>query len=181
MDKKNDVAKAEEPVLFQGRIFSVVERTQLGRSGKILKRQVVKHPGAVGVVPILSDGRVLLIRQFRVAFQKEIYEIPAGTRELGEELTTTAKRELLEETGYRVGKLEFLASIYTSPGILQEELFIYLATNLEAGESAPEDGEKIVPEPKTWFEIEKMLDSGEIHDAKTITGLLLARRKLVGN
>lgn len=177
MDHQNSIPE-EEPVLFQARVFKIVERTQVGRSGKLLKRQVVKHPGAVGIVPILPDGRVLLINQYRVTFQREIYEIPAGTREIGEETIVTASRELIEETGYRAGKLELLNSIYTSPGVLQEELFIYLATDLVEGESAPEDGEKIVPEPKTWAEIDKMIVSGEIHDAKTIAGLFLAKRKL---
>ena len=119
-----------EPILFEGRIFKVVERTQVGRSGKILKRQVVKHPGAVGIVPILPDGRVLLIEQYRVALQKTIFEIPAGTRDL------------------------------------------------TPGESAPEDGEKIELRPKTWDEIDAMIDAEEIVDAKTLVALLTARRKL---
>lgn len=167
-----------EPILFEGRIFKVVERTQVGRSGKILKRQVVKHPGAVGIVPILPDGRVLLIEQYRVALQKKIFEIPAGTREVGEEPLLTATRELVEETGYSAGKIERLTAIYTSPGILQEELILYLATDLTPGETALEDGEKIEPSPKTWDEIDAMIDAEEIVDAKTLVALLTARRRL---
>jgi len=168
----------EEPILLQARVFKVVERTMTGRSGKTLKRQVVKHPGAVGIVPILDDGRVLLIRQFRITFEREIYEIPAGTLEQGEEPIETAKRELVEETGYFPSEIRRLTAIYTSPGILQEELTIYLATNLREGKSAPEDGEKITLEPKTWEEIEKMIDREEIVDAKTLAGLYLAKRAL---
>ena len=167
-----------EPILFQGRIFNVVERTQVGRSGKILKRQVVKHPGAVGIAPILPDGRVLLIEQYRVALQKTIFEIPAGTREVGEEPLLTATRELIEETGYSAGKIERLTAIYSSPGILQEELILYLATDLKPGESALEDGEKIELRPKTWDEIDAMIAAEEIVDAKTLVALLLARQKL---
>ncbi len=177
MDQQNTTSEGE-PILLHSRIFDVVERTQLGRSGKLLKRQIVRHPGAVGIVPILPDGRVLLINQYRIAFRKDIYEIPAGTREPNEEPIITAKREMVEETGYRCGKIELLNSIYTSPGVLQEELFLFLATDLQKGESAPEDGERIEPTPKTWSEIDKMLEAGEIHDAKTIAGLFLARRKL---
>lgn len=167
-----------EPILFEGRIFKVVERTQVGRSGKILKRQVVKHPGAVAIVPILPDGRVLLIEQYRVALQKTIFEIPAGTREVGEEPLLTATRELIEETGYSAGKVERLTAIYSSPGILQEELILYLATDLTPGESAPEDGEKIELRPKTWEEIDAMIAAEEIVDAKTLVALLLARQAL---
>lgn len=167
-----------EPILFEGRIFKVVERTQVGRSGKILKRQVVKHPGAVAIVPILPDGRVLLIEQYRVALQKTIFEVPAGTREVGEEPLLTATRELIEETGYSAGKIERLTAIYSSPGILQEELILYLATDLTPGETALEDGEKIEPSPKTWDEIDAMIAAEEIVDAKTLVALLLARQKL---
>lgn len=174
----NDRSEDQEPVLFQSRIFSVVERKQTGRSGKTLIRHVVKHPGAVGIVPILPDGRVLLIDQYRVTVQRNIFEIPAGTREIGEEPLITASRELIEETGYRAGNIIELQPIYTSPGILQEELILYLATDLTPGESAPEDGEKIELAPKTWKEIDKMLDDGVIIDAKTVAALFLAKRKL---
>ncbi len=167
-----------EPILFEGRIFKVVERTQVGRSGKILKRQVVKHPGAVAIVPILPDGRVLLTEQYRVALQKTIFEVPAGTREVGEEPLLTATRELIEETGYSAGKIERMTAIYSSPGILQEELILYLATDLTPGETALEDGERIEPSPKTWDEIDAMIAAEEIVDAKTLVALLLARQKL---
>ena len=173
-----NVSQDEDPVLYQGRIFKVVERTQIGRSGKTLKRQLVKHPGAVGIVPVLPDGRVLLIKQFRITFQKYIYEIPAGTLEYKEDSLVAAKRELREETGYKTDSFQLLASIYTSPGILQEELFIYLATKLIEDESSPEDGELIVPTPMTWSDIDNLIDSGSLHDAKSIAGLFLARRAL---
>lgn len=166
-----------EPILFQSRIFNVVERTQIGRSGKTLKRQVVKHPGAVGIIPILPDGRVLLIDQYRITVQKNIFEIPAGTREIGEDPLATAKRELIEETGYSAGKMERLTAILTSPGILQEELILYVATDLTPGESAPEDGEKIALAPKTWSEIDRMIADEEIVDSKTLVALLLAKEK----
>ncbi len=173
-----NIPQDEEPVLYQGRIFKVVERTQIGRNGKLLKRQVVKHPGAVGIVPVLPDGRVLLIKQFRITFQEYIYEIPAGTLEYKEDSLVAAKRELLEETGYKTESFQLLASIYTSPGILQEELLIYLATDLIEDKSSPEEGELIVPRPMTWFEIDNLIDSGLLHDAKSIAGLFLARHRL---
>lgn len=171
-------ANIPDKELFQSRIFTVVERMQIGRSGALLRRQVVKHPGAVGIVPILPDGRVLLIKQYRIALEKEIFEIPAGTREPGESPLTTAKRELIEETGYRSDAFTQLSTIYTSPGILQEELTLYLATDLEPGESAPEDGERIALTPLEWSEIDDMIRVGEISDGKTLAGLFLALRQL---
>ncbi len=177
MDYQN-ISLDEEPVLYQSRIFKVVERTQSGRSGKPLKRQVVKHPGAVGIVPVLPDGRVLLIKQFRITFQEYIYEIPAGTLEPKEDSLVAAKRELREETGYKTDSFQLLASIYTSPGILQEKLVLYLATDLIEDESSPEEGELIIPTPMTWSEIDNLIDAGSLHDAKSISGLLLARRSL---
>ena len=174
-DNKANIPDKE---LFQSRIFTVVERMQIGRSGALLRRQVVKHPGAVGIVPILPDGRVLLIKQYRIALEKEIFEIPAGTREPGELPLTTAKRELIEETGYRSDAFTQLSTIYTSPGILQEELTLYLATDLEPGESAPEDGERIALTPLEWSEIDDMIRVGEISDGKTLAGLFLALRQL---
>ncbi|MGI6401286.1 MAG: NUDIX hydrolase [Thermoguttaceae bacterium] len=167
-----------EPVLFKARIFDVVERQQKGRDGRTLQYQTVRHPGAVGIVPILPDGRVLLISQFRITFDKAIYEIPAGVIEIGEAPAVTAKRELIEETGYSPEKLELLSTIYTSPGILQEELAIYLATDLKKGQSSPENGEKIVLQPKTWSEIDALIEARELKDAKSLAGLFLARRKL---
>ena len=174
-DNKANIPDKE---LFQSRIFTVVERMQIGRSGALLRRQVVKHPGAVGIVPILPDGRVLLIKQYRIALEKEIFEIPAGTREPGESPLATAKRELIEETGYRSDAFTQLSTIYTSPGILQEELTLYLATDLEPGESAPEDGERIALTPLEWSEIDDMIRVGEISDGKTLAGLFLALRQL---
>lgn len=174
-ENKADIPDKE---LFQSRKFKIVERMQIGRSGALLKRQVVKHPGAIGIVPILPDGRVLLIKQYRIALEKEIYEIPAGTREPGEEPIITAKRELIEETGYRTDNFTELTTIYTSPGILQEELVLYLAQDLTPGESAPEDGEKINLTPMTWDEINQLIDAGEIADGKTLAGLFLTLRRL---
>ncbi len=177
MNTDNRTASSES-VVFKSRIFDVVERSYPGRSGAVQRRHIVKHPGAVGIIPILPDGRVLLISQFRISFQKVIYEIPAGTREAGEDPSKTAERELIEETGYRAGRLELLQPIYTSPGVLQEELFLFLGADLIPGKDAPEDGELISLVPKTWSEIDEMIDKGEILDSKTLSGLFLARRKL---
>ncbi len=159
-------------LLFTSKLFQIVRRFQTGRSGKALERHVIVHPGAVAVLPILDDGRVVLLKQYRIAVEKHLIEIPAGTREPNEPPIITAGRELIEETGYTAGKIEPLATFYSSPGILQEEMHLFLATDLKPGESSPEDGEEIQLFLADWDEIRRMIFSGEIQDAKTLVGLL---------
>jgi len=158
-------------ILFQSRLFRIEKRFQTGRSGKQLERHVIVHPGAVGILPILDDGRVVLLRQYRVAVDSYLIEIPAGTLEPNEEPIKTAHRELIEETGYRADKIEPLITIYSSPGILREKLHIFTATGLTPGDTALEDGEDIQLLIVTWDEIRGMLSRGEISDAKTLAGL----------
>jgi ADP-ribose pyrophosphatase len=158
-------------ILFQSRLFHVEKRFQTGRSGQQLERHVIVHPGAVGIVPILDDGRVVLLRQYRAAVDSYLIEIPAGTLEPNEVPTITARRELIEETGYRAEKIEPMIVIYSSPGILREKLHIFTAIGLTPGETALEDGEDIQHLIVTWNEIRGMLARGEISDAKTLIGL----------
>lgn len=159
-------------ILFESRLFKVEKRFQTGRSGKQLERHVILHPGAVGILPILDDGRIVMIRQYRVAVDDVLVEIPAGTLEPNEEPIKTASRELIEETGYTAGNIEPMTTILSSPGILQEKLHIFIATNLVPGETALEDGEDIKLLLLTWGEIREMIRSGEIQDAKTLVALL---------
>jgi len=158
--------------IFTGRIFNVVKKFMTGRSGERLERYVVVHPGAVVVLPILSDGRIVLIRQHRIAVEEELIELPAGTVEAGEELVTTARRELQEETGYWAEELVPALSFYTSPGFVRERIHLFKATKLTAGPTALEDGETIETILVDLPQALKMIDSGEIRDAKTILGLL---------
>ncbi|MDR1493383.1 MAG: NUDIX hydrolase [Planctomycetaceae bacterium] len=158
-------------ILFQSRLFYIEKRFQTGRSGKQLERHVIVHPGAVGIVPILDDGRVVLLRQYRAAVNDYLIEIPAGTLEPNEEPVVTARRELIEETGYRAEKLEPMMTIYSSPGILYEKLHLFTATGLTPGETALEDGEDVQLLIAAWDEIRAMLARGEISDAKTLIGL----------
>lgn len=171
-EEKNGNDTTEDKILFQTRIFDVVERYQIGQSGKRHPRYVVRNKGAVAILPILPDGRIILIKQFRSPAQRYIYEIPAGTREIGEDPLKTACRELIEETGYHAGKMDLLCSFYSSPGIFQEELFLYRATELVPGESAMEDGEDITLVIVDRDQIRSMIRNGEIHDGKTLLALL---------
>ena len=165
---------APEP-LFSCPIFEINEREQIGRSGCAHKRYVIRHPGGVGILPILPDGRVLLIQQYRAALDRRIYEIPAGTREPNEEPVVTAARELAEETGYRAETFTKLPSFYSSPGFLTEKVHIFAATGLTRGESALEDGEDLSLYPVELATAMKMIENGEIEDGKTLVALLAYR------
>lgn len=171
VDQKDAECQGDE-ILFHTRIFDVVKRYQKGHSGRMLERYVVRNPGAVAILPLLPDGRILLLKQYRSPTKKYIYEIPAGTREAGEEPIVTASRELHEETGYRAGKIVPMTSFYSSPGIFQERLYLFKATDLSPGRNSLEDGEDIALYPVTPEEAKKLIRSGEIEDAKTLLALL---------
>lgn len=162
-------------ILFEGRRFRVERVVQATPDGKRHFREIVRHPGAVVVLPLLGDGRICFIRNFRVAVGETLIELPAGTLEPGEDPQQNARRELAEETGYRAGSLEPLLKFRMSPGILDEQMHLYLATELQPGPTALEAGEDIQPLLCTWAEALEMVRRGEIHDAKTIVSLLYYR------
>jgi ADP-ribose pyrophosphatase len=143
-----------------------------------LVREVIRHPGAVVIVPVLDDQRVCLIRNYRVAVERELIELPAGTREPSEPPELTAHRELQEETGFSARELIFLREILPSPGILDERMSLYLARGLQTGRPHRESGEQIDNLIVTWDDALQRIDSGEIVDAKTIVGLLVGHRAL---
>lgn len=159
-------------ILFRGRRFRIEEVQQTLDDGSKHPREVVRHPGAVVILPILHDQRVCLIHSFRAAVNAWIWELPAGTLEPGIPPDEQAARELREETGLRLGQLAHLHTFTMSPGILDERMHLYLASHLEQGEPEREVGEQIVNRFCTWSEIDTMLRNGEIVDAKTLVGLL---------
>ncbi|MGF1633878.1 MAG: NUDIX hydrolase [Phycisphaerae bacterium] len=135
-------------------------------------REVCRHPGAVVILPILDDGTVLLIRVRRYAVGKPLIELPAGTLEKGEPPIDCAGRELEEEAGYLAGRLKSLGAFYTSPGILTEEMYPFLATDLTKTQQALEEGEEIQVLPTPYDEAIEMCRDGRIVDGKTIATLL---------
>jgi ADP-ribose pyrophosphatase len=165
------MATEPEEILVTRR-FRVVRHARLGPDGKLHVRETVQHPGAVTVLPILDDGRVCLIRNYRVAVDKTLVELPAGTLEPGEDPATTAGRELIEETGYRAASIDKLSEFYMSPGILNERMHLYLARGLRPGPPALEPGEQIETWVVPWAEAMRMALDGSIEDAKTLVGLL---------
>jgi ADP-ribose pyrophosphatase len=172
----NRTEPKEPELVFEGKKFKVVREKIVTPAGNQKVREIVRHPGACVIVPLLDDGRVCLIRNYRIAVRQTLIELPAGTLEPPEPPLTTAERELIEETGYRARKMEFLHAIYPSPGILDEKMHLYLATGLTAGPTAREEGEEIENLEVPWDEALDMIGRGEIQDAKTIVGLLWVDR-----
>lgn len=172
MTENQDRINGENEVLFSCPIFKIIKTFQTGQSGKKHARFVIRHPGGVGILPVLPDGRIILVRQFRVAVDRFIYEIPAGMKEAGENPIDTARRELKEETGYTARNWVPFPSFYASPGYITEKIDLFLATDLTPGDSALEDGENLslfITDLETAL---KMVERGEIEDAKTVIALL---------
>jgi ADP-ribose pyrophosphatase len=166
----------ESEHLLETARFRVVRQTWTTRDGTRQSRAVVKHPGAVTILPMVDDEHVCLIHNYRVAVDKTLLELPAGTRSEGEEPAVTAHRELIEETGYRAGSLRELHAFHMSPGILDERMFVFLATDLTAGPAALEPDEDIETLVVSWDEAMDKIDAGEIEDAKTLAALLFYDR-----
>jgi ADP-ribose pyrophosphatase len=155
--------------VYRGKLLEVT----LERWGEH-EREIVEHPGAVAVVAVDRDGCVTLVRQLREPARRRLLELPAGTREAGEEPLATARRELTEECGLTGGRWRELASFWTTPGFCRELMHLYLAEDVERGEADADDDEEI--ELVRWpvGEVESRL--GEVEDAKTLAGLLLYLR-----
>jgi ADP-ribose pyrophosphatase len=147
-------------------------------SGGELQLDIVQHPGASAIVPFISDSEVLLIRQYRHATGGTILEVPAGKIDPGETPAATAARELEEEVGQRVGRLEELGWIWTTPGFANEKIHLYAAFELTATASRPEDDELIELVPTPLAEALEMIWRGELTDAKSAIALIHAARSV---
>jgi ADP-ribose pyrophosphatase len=181
MAKKNTgptatVTKSE--MIYQGPVFGLRRDQVVEPSGISTVREVITHPGSVVVLPILPDKRILLIRQYRHATRQYMWELVAGRIDAGEKPKEAAIRELIEETGYRAKKIKIFLDVFPTPGFLEERMYILLAEGLTAGEATPEEDERITSKAFTRKEIEKMIESNAIRDAKTIAGVLYYLRFL---
>jgi ADP-ribose pyrophosphatase len=156
----------ESRVAWAGRLIGVT----IERWGEH-EREIVEHPGAVAIVAVDVEGRVALVRQRREAVRTRLLEIPAGTLERGEEPLACARRELAEETGLVGGEWRSVQAFYTAPGFCREQMHLFFAEGVEAGDASPEDDEEL--ELVHWPVEEVRARLGEIEDAKTLAGLLL--------
>ena len=163
-------------IVHIGRKIRVAVDTSTTSDGKTIRRDVVLHPGAVVILPILDSEHIVLLRNHRFAIGETLWEVPAGTLEPGEPLQVCAERELAEETGYVAAKWRSLGYLYASPGVMDEKLHLFVAEELTAGTAHPEPGEQLQPVIVRFDEALRMCLAGEIKDAKTITSLLLWER-----
>jgi ADP-ribose pyrophosphatase len=159
-------------VVYDGPIFGVREDELIEPSGVETKRAVISHPGSVVVLPVLKDGRIVMIRQYRHAARQYLWELVAGRIDSGESPKKAAGRELIEETGYRAKHLKEFLNVFPTPGFLEERLHIFLATGLTLGEAEPEFDEKIISHAYKPKEVKQMMKDGELIDAKSIAGIL---------
>jgi ADP-ribose pyrophosphatase len=162
------------------RIFTVTWDHAVDPGGFEIERAIVQHRGSAVMMAVDDKKRILLVRQYRLPVRKFLWELPAGTIDLGEKPLQTARRELVEETGYRAKKWTKLAEFYPSPGFLSEKMTIYLATGLTAGKARPMDDERIATRWFTAREVDDMIRSGKIMDAKTNVGFLRWKRYFAG-
>lgn len=158
--------------LFKGKILNLRVDKILLPSGRETTREIVEYRGAVTLIPVFEDGRILFVRQYRHVVGGELLELPAGKLEDGEIPEETARRELVEETGYFPLNLEKLASFYVAPGYSTEYMHLYLAKGLEKREGTSDFDEIISPVVIEEEKVIRMLKEGDIEDAKTILGLL---------
>jgi ADP-ribose pyrophosphatase len=146
------------------------DRASDPKTGFEIKRSIVRHPGSAVMMAVDDRRRILLVRQYRLPAGHLMWELPAGRLDPGEKPLQAARRELIEETGYRARRWTKLASFFVSPGFLAERMTIYLAQDLTAGVATPMEDERIETQ---WFassEVARMIDTGKIEDAKTIVG-----------
>ena len=168
----------ESQNIFTGAVFSVERDRLREENGSEIVREVVRHAGGAGCLPLFDDGRVALVKQYRHPVRRELLEIPAGKIEAGEMPVKCAAREVEQEIGFRVGRIEPLANFYSTPGFCEEQLYVYLATELEQVEQNLDHDEFIEIVYLPLNEAVAMAERGEIEDSKTIIALLLAARKV---
>jgi ADP-ribose pyrophosphatase len=165
---------------YKSSIFRVTEDRAVDPDGFEIKRAIIRHGGSAVIMPVDAKGRVLLVRQYRLPARAKLWELSAGRVDEGETVLQGAKRELREETGYRAKKWTKLASFFVSPGFLEEKMTVYLVQDLTEGETHFMEDERI--ETK-WFssrELDEMVRTGKIVDAKTIIGFLTWKRYVSG-
>ncbi len=169
---KGEAKVLKSTVVYEGPVFGVRRDEVLEPGGVRTTREVVTHRGSVVVLPVLDDGKVVLIRQYRHAAQQYLWELVAGRIDAGETPKRAAARELLEETGYRAKRYSVFLDVFPTPGFVEERMFILLAEGLTAGKAQPEADEKIEVRAYSLKELKQMIHRGRLRDAKSVAGIL---------
>jgi 8-oxo-dGTP pyrophosphatase MutT (NUDIX family) len=170
----------DRQIVHRGRVFNLIRENVTLDNGATTDLDFVEHPGATAIVPFLNASRVILLKQYRHALKDYIWEIPAGTLDPDESPLNCAKRELIEETGYSAGQWQKLGEITPVPGYSDERIHIYLASALKPARQQLDKDEIIRVHEIEFKAAVEMIKRGEIQDAKSITGLLLAFDRLKG-
>jgi ADP-ribose pyrophosphatase len=169
-------AELTRRVIYHGSKIDLALHAVPLQDGTVAEKEVVVHRGAVALVPMVDHDRVCLVRNQRYAVNQTLLEVPAGTIEPGESPDQTAKRELLEETGYRARRMRRIREWFVSPGVMNERMYLYLCEDLIAGPSQPAPDERLQCIVVPWSEAMLMAEDGRIEDAKTLLALLLCDR-----
>jgi ADP-ribose pyrophosphatase len=167
--------------VYHGKVFELIRENVTLENGTTTDVEFIEHPGATAVIPFLDDNRIVLLKQYRHALKKHIWEIPAGTLDPQEEIISCAKRELIEETGYSAGQWHRLGEITPVPGYSNERIHIFLATELQPADQNLDEDEVIQVQAVDFLKAIEMIGDGEIQDAKSIAGLFLASQWLKSN
>jgi ADP-ribose pyrophosphatase len=165
-------------MVFKGAVFDVERDRLREENGMDIIREVVRHTGGAGALPLFDDGRVALVKQYRHPARRELLEIPAGKIEDGETPETCAAREVEQEIGFRAGRIEKLAEFYSTPGFCEEKLHVYLATGLTPSSQALDHDELVEVVYLPFAEAAQVAERGGIEDSKTIIALLLALKRV---
>lgn len=160
-------------IVHTGRKIKVAIDTSTNANGETIRRDMILHPGAVVILPVIDRDHICLLRNYRFVIGETLWEVPAGTLEPGEPIEHAAERELLEETGYVAKSWRNLGYFYASPGVFDEKLHVFVAQNLTPGPAQPEADEELEPKTVTWNDALKMAMDGSIKDAKTVTAILM--------
>ncbi len=164
--------------IFEGRVIKLDVHEVMLPDGSTSQRELVRHPGAVAIVPLDADQTIHLVRQYRIAADRVLLEIPAGTLEPGEDPLVCAERELQEEISFKPGKLESLGGIFVAPGYTTEYIHLFLATDLKPSSLEMDADEFIETVTMSLTDALKLIETGEICDSKTTTALMIVARKL---
>ncbi len=160
-------------IVNTGRKIQVAIDESMGSGGQLIRRDVILHPGAVAILPLIDAGHVCLLRNHRATVGDTLWEIPAGTLEPGEPIEQAAVRELAEETGYRAGRLRKIHAFFPSPGVMDECTHLFVAEDLVPGDMRLEPDEIIEPRIVPWEQALGWCLDGTIRDAKTLVAVLL--------